>query len=144
MDRDTTTDEKGLEKAMREIFRCPHCKHVLNPNIKIILAAKVGHSRGLVLLSPVPGDYQFIADPELPIQDGEMASLCCPVCSESLVSPNNKQLCELIMEKGGPQKSRLQFSRVFGEHATFIIDGQHVEAFGENADDYNDVNFFGN
>ena len=49
----------------------------------------------------------------------------------------------VIYEHGGPTPGRMEFSRTYGEHATFIVDGQEVTAYGEDADDYQDVNFFG-
>ena len=47
---------------MKNLFVCPHCQSVLNPNVKILLVASYGKKRGLVLLSPQPGNYKFIAD----------------------------------------------------------------------------------
>ena len=128
---------------MKTVFRCPHCAHILNPNVKVILGATIGERRGLVLLSPEPGDFKLIADPELPMREGEMARFHCPVCAASLISEKNDHFCELIMEKGDPKPGILEFSRVFGEHATFIIDGRKVIAHGEDADSFEDVNFFG-
>ena len=38
---------------------------------------------------------------------------------------------------------KVEFSRVFGTHATFVIDGDEVQAYGDDAEDFNATNFFG-
>ena len=42
---------------MTRTYSCPHCDGVLNPGSKIILKASYKASRGLILLSPKPGNY---------------------------------------------------------------------------------------
>jgi hypothetical protein len=39
--------------------------------------------------------------------------------------------------------ARVQFSRVFGEHATYLLSRGGVEQFGEHAERTDPVNFFG-
>ncbi len=128
---------------MKKSYLCPHCRAVLNPNVKIVLAVDAGGERGLVLLSAKPGDYRFIADPRLGLREGTFCEFFCPVCSASLTSPADDHFAELLLDRGEGEPGRVEFSRVFGEHATFIVDGRDVTAYGENADDYRNVNFFG-
>ena len=40
-------------------------------------------------------------------------------------------------------EARANFSRVYGEHATFFISAEGVERYGEDASDFGPVNFFG-
>ena len=128
---------------MKKSYLCPHCKAVLNPNVKIIFVVNDGERRGLILLSAKPGDYRLIADPGFPLTKGKPVVFHCPVCDTSLTSAANDHFVEIMLDQGDPKMSTVEFSRVFGEHATFILDGKEMTSFGEDADDYGDVNFFG-
>ncbi len=127
---------------MKWKYCCPHCKGVLNPHTKIILVARRGRRQGVVLLSPRPGNYTTIADDTFPLNRGEMASFFCPICGHDLVAPQ-KKLAELLLLLPGLKTKRIQFSRVYGEHATFILDGETLIPYGEDADLYGKINFFG-
>ncbi len=128
---------------MKKTYLCPHCNAVLNPNEKIVFIVDDGDQRGLLLLSAKPGDYRLIADPNFPLVKGRVATFICPVCTKSLTSPVNDNFVEIKLDQGGNALSTVEFSRVFGEHATFILDGREMAAFGEDADDLDDINFFG-
>ncbi len=80
---------------MKRVYLCPKCESVLNPNVKIILTATKGKKRGLLLLSPQPGNYRFFAAPELELADGEKVEFHCPVCRVSLACHADPNLAEL-------------------------------------------------
>jgi len=128
---------------MKKRYLCPHCEAVLNPNVKIVLLAKTEDVRGLMLLNAKPGDYGLIFDPEFSLEEGEMVEFACPVCGGDLRSAADPHFVEILLDLGGASYSKVEFSRIYGEHATFIIDGRQVEAFGEDAPDFEDINFFG-
>ncbi len=130
---------------MKNTFVCPHCEGVLNPNVKIFLIAATKRGRGLILLSPQPGNYKYMCDKTLQdcLRPGDMITLSCPLCTKDLTSPDNKKLTQLELRLTGHEPRRVEFSRVFGTHATFIIDGEDVTSFGEDADDFGTANFFG-
>lgn len=129
---------------MNKNYVCPHCRAVLNPNVKIVFVVERGDHRGLMLLNARPGDYGLIADPEFPLREGEKATFRCPVCDADLTSPASDEFVEIIQVQEGGHEAKVEFSRVYGRHATFIVDGREVTAFGEDADDFGGVNFFGN
>jgi predicted RNA-binding Zn-ribbon protein involved in translation (DUF1610 family) len=129
---------------MKWKYACPHCKAVLNPNIKIILRLRRGKRQGLILISPRPGNYKIICDDSFGqhLKDGELSEFSCPVCNAVLTSRASRNLAELLLlQPNGPR--RIQFSRVFGEHATFILNGEKVIPYGEHAAVYDEINFFG-
>ena len=130
---------------MKNLFVCPHCQSGLNPNVKILLVASYGKKRGLVLLSPQPGNYKFIADSsfEDALRPGASLRLFCPVCTEELTSKASEKLVELHLVKPGGEKVEVQFSRAYGVHATFIVDGESVTAYGPDTGDFDHINFFG-
>ena len=47
---------------MKNIFTCPHCEAVLNPSVKILLVIGYRKKKGMILLSPQPGNYKYICD----------------------------------------------------------------------------------
>ncbi len=130
---------------MKSTFACPHCKSVLNPSIKILLAIKYKNKRGMILLSPQPGNYKFICDSSVAsvLKPGASLNFFCPVCSESLTSPANKKFVELALVDPGKQERKVEFSRIFGTHATFIIDGDNVTPYGDDVEETGATNFFG-
>ena len=130
---------------MKWKYLCPHCKAVLNPNVKIVLAARRGKTRGIILLSPRLGDYKVICDDDFAtkVQAGELVQLSCPACASDLTSKVSHKLAEIELHQPGHQVKRVQFSRVQGEQATFILNGERVVPYGEDALLYDTVNFFG-
>jgi hypothetical protein len=130
---------------MKNIFSCPHCHAVLNPSVKILLV--VGHKKkkGMILLSPQPGNYKYICDEgfEENLQVGDKLKFQCPVCSESLTSPRNHNFVEIVMTAPGQKPQRVEFSRLYGKNATFVYDGDDVKTYGDDPDIGGSTNFFG-
>ena len=130
---------------MKNDFTCPHCLAVLNPSVKILLVVSYRKTKGMILLSPQPGNYKYICDSSVQRQlsAGAKIRFSCPVCAEDLTSPTNSQLVELRMAAPGREPRRVEFSRIYGKQATFILDGEEVQSFGEDADNIGSTNFFG-
>lgn len=130
---------------MKNTFVCPHCQAVLNPSVKILLAVRYNKKRGMILLSPQPGNYKYICDAsvEAAIKPGAALNFYCPVCAEDLTSPSDKKFVELHLQdpRGGLRK--VEFSRVYGTHATFVVDEDQVTPYGEDVEDFRPTNFFG-
>jgi predicted RNA-binding Zn-ribbon protein involved in translation (DUF1610 family) len=130
---------------MKNVYGCPHCETVLNPSVKILLVAKYNKKKGMILLSPQPGNFKFICDRSLEnnIKPGATVTFYCPVCGTDLTSPDNRKFARLILIAPNGRQQKVEFSRVYGTHATFIIDGDEVTAYGDDAEDFNPPNFFG-
>lgn len=128
---------------MNKNYLCPHCRAVLNPNVKVVFVVESGDHRGLMLLNARPGDYGLIADPGFPLEEGQAAVFRCPVCDADLASATAPEFAEILRVDDAGREVRVEFSRVYGRHATFIVDGREVTAFGEDAEDCGDLNFFG-
>ena len=130
---------------MKSVYGCPHCNTVLNPSVKILLVAKYNKKRGMILLSPQPGNFKFICDTSVEnlLKPGATVSFSCPVCGEDLTSPGNKKFAELTLQDPNGHMCKVEFSRTFGTQATYLVDGQKVTAYGDDADDFNTTNFFG-
>jgi hypothetical protein len=128
---------------MKRFYHCPECRTRLNPNVKVILKAVIGDRQGLLLLSPQPGNYQIIASESLRLVEGETTELYCPVCQADLVSKVDPNLAELAYRTDQGGQGRVVFSRVYGEHATYVLNEESVRSYGENAGAYSASNFFG-
>ena len=130
---------------MKNTYSCPHCKAVLNPSVKILLVIGYKKKKGMILLSPQPGNYKYICDPsvEKHLSQGAKVKYACPVCTADLTSSTNSQLAELWMSAPGREPRRVEFSRIYGKRATFIFDQEDVVSFGDDADDLGLGNFFG-
>jgi hypothetical protein len=128
---------------MKRVYFCPSCNATLNPSVKVILTAVKDGKAGLILLSPQPGNYEVISAEELALRTGDRLDLRCPVCSRSLISRVNENLAELGFRLTNGMDGRAHFSRNYGEHATFFITKEEVRTYGENADVYSNLNFFG-
>jgi hypothetical protein len=130
---------------MRNVYACPHCEANLNPSVKIVLVAEYRGRKGLILMSPLPGNYRFVCDRALAetLQDGAMVTFRCPVCGADLVAPGNRDFAELHLVAAGRKPRRVQFSRRHGTHATFVIAGEEVVAYGDDSEDFSRKNFFG-
>ena len=130
---------------MKNIYACPHCKTVLNPSVKILLVARYKKKRGMILISPQPGNFRFICDSALheSLRPGDLVNFSCPVCSSDLTSTHDDQFAELSLLTPGKISRRVEFCREFGKQATFIIDGDDVITFGRDGDESSRKNFFG-
>jgi hypothetical protein len=130
---------------MKKLFTCPHCEAVLNPSVKILLVVAYRNHKGMILYSPQPGNYKIICDKtiESQLKHGSKIRLSCPCCSQDLTSKANDKLVELHMVIPGQDPVRVEFSRVYGTHATFVIDGEDVVTYGDDVDNFGSTNFFG-
>ena len=128
---------------MKRSFRCPKCNTALNPGTKVIFTAEHGEARGLMLLSPELGNYRVVCDESFPLAQGAKYLFRCPSCRADLTSPENDNLVEIVLRDERGKSAKITFSRVFGEHATFMHTAHGVRRFGEHAEKYVPANFFG-
>ena len=77
------------------------------------------------------------------LKPGDKVKFSCPVCAADLTSPRDKNFAELMLIVPGHEPRRVEFNRQFGTHATFVIDGEDVTSFGEDAKEFGSTNFFG-
>lgn len=128
---------------MKRTYFCPTCLATLNPNVKLILAMAKGRRRSLILLSPRPGDYSVILPSEVSLRPGDEVQFFCPACGLNLRSEANPHLAEIGFRLEDGTRGRVNFSRIFGEHATYFVTKEQIRSYGENAAIYGDANFFG-
>jgi hypothetical protein len=109
------------------------------------MAVKRGKKRGLMLMSPRPGNYKFICDSDFgnKVKEGTLIDFLCPACGVDLTSAASKKLAEINLHQPDQPIKRVQFSKVHGEQATFVLADETIVPYGEDAYLYDEVNFFG-
>lgn len=128
---------------MKRTYFCPACRATLNPNVKLILTMARGGRRHLILLSPQPGNYSVIVPADVALRDGEEVDFFCPACGKNLRTGANARLAEIGFRLEDGTTGRVNFSRRYGEHATYFVTKEQIRSYGENAAIYGDANFFG-
>ena len=128
---------------MKRMYFCLQCRATLNPNVKLILTMAKGTHRSLILLSPQPGNYRVILPGDVTLRRGDEVEFFCPACGATLRSDVNEHLTEIGFRLEDGTKGRVNFSRKYGEHATYFVTKEQVRSYGENAAIYGDTNFFG-
>ncbi len=117
-------------------YTCPFCDAMLNPDTTIVLMAAHAGQKILIGFHPEPGNYELYLPPGLELKEGEHWDFYCPVCHHDLVNGEIQNLCELRV-RAGDAEQRVFFSRIAGEHATFIMSGKQVEkSHGRHVDRY--------
>ena len=92
---------------------------------------------------PELGDYAVVLAESFPIEAGTTNTFQCPICHSDLTSPVDDHLVHIIRHEPDGTQSRVDFSRVAGEHATFVRGPRGLDSFGEHAQRYENLNFFG-
>ncbi len=117
-------------------YSCPKCQAMLNPGCEVILAASSGETNVLIGMHPQPGKYEIFLPPNVSCEEGTEWNFSCPLCQESLRTNEDTNLCELGLFVDG-ESLRILFSRIAGEHATFVLHEEKVrQKHGEDADRY--------
>jgi hypothetical protein len=128
---------------MSRTYLCSHCNELLNPGSEIVLIIEHEHGRGLLLLSGELGDYTVVHGQSFPLVVGRSYVFRCPVCHADLTSPVDEALVELHSRDMAGRLVAVNFSRIYGEHATFVRNGSGLTSYGEHAARYEAINFFG-
>lgn len=108
-------------------YSCPHCEGMLNPGCAIIMTASNEDKRVLIGMHPQPGKYEVYLPPKVNCEEGTKWDFHCPLCQEDLATEEEPDLCELELHVED-DTLRILFSRVAGEHATFVL---HEDALRE-------------
>jgi len=120
-------------------YSCPDCNAVLNPGANIIL---MGRHEGLNMLfafHPEPGIYDFETPHTEYLNAGDLWEFYCPVCQKSLAVPDEENLAVIDMTDGVGNWHKVIFSRIAGEHATYVVTkGKElsVEEYGSDLSNY--------
>jgi hypothetical protein len=128
---------------MGRSYFCPHCRRMLNPGTKVIFLVENGNDREMVLLSAKLGEYSVVHSRSMTFEEGKIYTFRCPICRSDLTSNLDENLVDILTQTDDDILVRVSFSRVFGEQATFLRSPDGVDRYGEHAERYEGLNFFG-
>ena len=123
-------------------YLCPDCRSYLRVWNNIIFSVRScsEDKRGLLLLNPQLGNYEFISHHALDFKEMDCLDFFCPVCGFDLkASDVNKNLARVLMTDEDQNEYDVYFSRLRGEQSTFkISNGDIVEKHGKDSSSYVD------
>ena len=119
-------------------FNCPECNGHLNIGGKIIFATQTKRKhKGLIMMSPKVGEYDYLHHEKFQLEKGEMVDFECPMCQTDLTSEINKDHAMIYMTSSEDQMEyELYFSKIAGKQSTYVVAQDNIEAFGEDAEDF--------
>lgn len=122
---------------MQNYYLCPFCRSQLKIGEYIIFATRTSdNNRGLLLLHPELGNYTSVKHPSYKFDKGDSLSFCCPLCHGCLDSEIDKNLIQLLMIDKNGKEHEIFFSRIAGEHSSFVINEHGVMSAGEHSSRY--------
>lgn len=138
------TFENQKNNAMEMNYLCPHCRAQLKIDNELILTIKSHKTKhnGLLILDPQVGNYSLRYHETIDFEKGEEFDIYCPICFKELKAKKvNPKLLYLIMQNKQGEEFEIYFSRIFGEHSTFVLSHDNIiERKGEDASTY--YNYF--
>jgi len=133
-----------MKFSLKINYLCPHCRAYLRVwnNIILIVKSAVKNMKCILLLNPELGNYDIIHHSSVKIEAGDRLDFLCPVCHGDLTATGiNENLVRLIMTDEEDKEYDVYFSKICGEHSTFLIKEENIlEKYGENSSSY--VNYF--
>jgi len=139
-----------------QTFSCPSCDSVLNsrrPGVIRLLGLLKGPHFEVRSTFDIPatlGEYGAEYDRSFKLEEGCVVTFVCPECQADLTTTRDTELAAVKMNENG-RDYMVVFSKVFGEHTSFVIDTATrtlVASYGEDAQAHSEelgrhVNFFG-
>ncbi|MDB4533271.1 hypothetical protein N9242_00245 [Vicingaceae bacterium] len=122
-------------------YICPDCKGHLNVGNYLVFATQTERRhKGLIMMSPVVGNYEYKHHNKFVLNDGEKVDFECPICQTDLTSSQNEDYAMIHMV-GDEDASEyeLYFSKITGNKSTYLVANDDVESFGEDALNYEDL-----
>ncbi|KAB2871724.1 MAG: hypothetical protein F9K37_02445 [Bacteroidales bacterium] len=124
---------------MKTDFLCPKCSGYLSVGQNVIFQIRNRENvGGLLLLSPIIGDYTYVMHPSFKISPGEKVDFFCPICHASLSVKGVENLASVILIDENSTKFHVVFSSKEGEQCTYKISDEVIEKFGADSDNYVD------
>jgi hypothetical protein len=125
---------------MKIDFICPKCQGYLSVGNRVIFTIKKKNwSGGIVMLSPVLGEYTFTTNPTVQVEEGEEYDFYCPICQHDLSVVGHDKMARVIMREDN-EEFFIVFSKKKGEKCTYKLSESKLESyFGEHATPHFDV-----
>ncbi len=116
-------------------YHCPGCNASLNKDGRVHFVLKTNGESTNISLNPNPGEYDYNCEPELHLTEGEVYDFFCPECDKNLQSDRFNEFVEINMKVTDEIEFEVLFSRVCGQHCTYVVTEDMVERHGEHPKD---------
>ena len=114
---------------MESSFICPYCRgHLKVCDMVVFRVRNQKKDFGLLLLSPLIGNYDSVKNPDFEYNAGEALEFFCPLCSHTLSTTINENLIFVLMVDNQRIEHNIYFSRISGEKSTYQVTGDTVMA----------------
>ena len=115
-------------------YSCPGCSAGLSRDGEVMLTMtrSTGEKSNLIL-HPKPGVYGYYCTPPLKLEDGELVECYCPYCWESLRSESFPNFVSLNLHKLDGSNVKVLFSRLVGQHKTYIVNEAFTNKYGDGS-----------
>jgi hypothetical protein len=128
-------------------FYCPYCNEELTVlsgsafKLKGILRSDFFECSSFFYLTSTPGHFGLLIDDHLKLKEGARVNFCCPNdrCGESFTTNYDQDLSQIKMVDDNNDENVVVFNRIYGKHATFVVDYQKKSlraSYGEDKLEY--------
>ncbi|MBI9034379.1 MAG: hypothetical protein JEZ03_07910 [Bacteroidales bacterium] len=129
---------------MNTNYYCPKCEGRVNMGNNIILIMTMENGkRSITFLHTELGNYESQVDPNISIKAGDRVEFLCPLCHSNIeYHKEDTSLVHLVRVDELKNKSKVILSKIYGEYATYHIEGDQVKSYGEHALRYSDPEWY--
>ncbi|MBL7900078.1 MAG: hypothetical protein JNJ99_16175 [Crocinitomicaceae bacterium] len=113
-------------------FHCPHCTGKLNADGFIMLnTRRQSGEEGTIRLATTFGNYEYLHEPRIDFNQGEIVAFNCPSCKQHVHSEKYKDYAILKMHVTDKIIFDVLFSREAGKRRTYIVTEDGIESYSE-------------
>jgi C4-type Zn-finger protein len=129
---------------MKTKYICPSCGGILNVDENIVLIGKNDKGqKGIVLLHTELGNYESHVCASLTPDKGESIDFSCPYCHSNIDYHKEKtDLAMMLSVDNKGRKSKVLFSKIYGEECTYHFDDNAIKTYGEFSKKYMDPEWY--
>lgn len=122
-------------------YICPKCKGHLNVGGYLVFATRTQRKhKGLIMMSPVVGEYKYLHHEKFQLEKGEMVDFECPICQADLSSEKSNDHAMIYMVGDEDHTEyELYFSKIAGKQSTYVVAHDNIETFGDDALDFEEL-----
>lgn len=118
-------------------YYCPKCTKMLTEGEHVVFdIVKSSKVKAKLSLNPKPGSYDFICEPNLDFNKGELVDFSCPHCQQDLASDKFNKFIQIHLKVTDKVLFDVFFSRIHGVHKTYVGIEDFEEEYGEEIRKY--------
>lgn len=113
-------------------YYCPKCSKILSEGERVIFnIIKNNKQKAKLSLNPKPGSYDFVCEPQLSFDKGELVDFYCPHCKQSLASEKFNKFVQIHLKITDKVLIDVFFSRIHGVRKTYVGIEDFEEEYGD-------------